>query len=67
MRRAWSLFLWSQTRASDEFSAAVGADVVEAECAGAAPGAFVVADVGLVLILEGLVAFLAVVAVLHGV
>ncbi len=58
-------FLGCGARASDEFSAAVGADVVEVECAGSAPGAFVLADVGLVLIAEGLVAFLAVVAVLH--
>jgi len=59
------LFLWSRARASDEFAAAVGAYVVEAECAGSAPGAFIVADIGLFLIAEGLAAFLAVVSVLH--
>lgn len=51
--------------ASDEFPSAVGADMVEADCAGCALGAFVVADVGFVLIVERLVAFLAVVSVIH--
>ncbi len=39
--------------------------MIEADCAGCTPRAFIVADVSLLLIIEWLVAFLTVVAVLH--